>query len=101
LASGLDGHPRDFCETFAALTQAFELLGNTQSEAADRAFYETVRAFRGGFPAVAGAVYSKDKIYLESNLRVWQHLAKKPLTVADFQAVFLAPRQPPLEERNV
>jgi hypothetical protein len=86
LAWGFDGRPRDFKETYEALLLGFKLVINPSNEqlAKERAFAETVRIFRGGVPSVAGAAYIKDKIYFESNLKIWSKLEGKKLTSEQF-----------------
>jgi hypothetical protein len=89
LAQGLDsGIPRNFSETYEIMKQAFNILCMDHVEAEHRAFYETARIFRGGFPDVAGAVYIKDKIYLESNLKVWKRLEDSMLNKQSFSVLF-------------
>lgn len=85
LGYGLDGKPRDFKETYEILWRAMVVMGGDEKTAHERAFYETVRAFRGGLPEVAGMVYIKDKVYLESNIALWQFLGRKLLNQQEFE----------------
>lgn len=97
-ALGLDGKQRDFCETYSIMVDAMQRLGKTEDNAKRSAFYETVRVFRGGFPGIPGAVYIKDKVYLESNLRVWQKLGQASLEQADFAHLFVGDRDTMLQQ---
>jgi hypothetical protein len=88
LAVGLDGQKRDFCEVYDILWRATYIVSGDKKRAKEQAFYETARAFRGGIPSVAGLVYIKDKIYLESNLLVWEKLEEQQLDKAEFRGLF-------------
>lgn len=75
LAWGVDGKPRTFRQTFDLVWRAVMIVGALgEMEAKERAYQECFRVFRGGAPFVAGAAFIKDKVYLESNLAVWQQL---------------------------
>lgn len=97
-ALGLDNDmPKDFCDTYACMVEAMQRLGKDNEQAQASAFYETTRVFRGGIPSVPGAVYIKDKIYLESNLRLWQTMSKNKLTAANFVKLFRGTSQPTVQ----
>lgn len=87
LAWGVDGTPRDFKDTYAVLRPIAEIICGDPEDAQTIAFRECVRAFRGGNPAVPGAILTKDKVYLEGNLAVWQKLEENLLDEAKFKAV--------------
>jgi hypothetical protein len=88
LGYGVDGVWRNFRQVHEILWRAMVILGNAPEVAKERAFYETVRAFRGGLPDVAGMAYIKDKIYLEENLLVWRQLEKRMLSPEEFTKLF-------------
>ena len=91
LAVGFDGKKRNFSEVYEILWRSAYILHGNKKRAKEQAFYETARAFRGGLPSVPGLVYIKDKIYLESNLKVWQQLQEKQLNKTQFHSLFRAP----------
>ncbi len=91
LALGQGGQPRNFIDTYDVMLRAMLDLGNSEDKAKLKAFYETSRVFRGGFPEIAGGVYIKDKIYLESNLRVWEQLKENHLDKDRFERLFRSP----------
>jgi hypothetical protein len=85
LAWGADGRPRTFRETFDVLWRAFMIIGRHDGmEAKRRAFSECTRIFRGGLPAVAGAAFTKDMVYLQTNLSVWKYLEENKLSQQEF-----------------
>lgn len=85
LAWGVDGTPRDFAATYRLLLPVVQILTRQPPlAAAQTAFKECARAFRGGHPAIPGAVLIKDKIYLEGNLAIWQALEKRLLSDQEF-----------------
>jgi hypothetical protein len=85
LAWGIDGKPRTFSQVYEIMWRAFMLLGHNKNQAKARAFNEVVRTFRGGVPERAGMCFIKDKIYLESNIAVWQNLENNRLDATDFK----------------
>jgi len=88
LAWGVDGKPRTFNETFAIMCLACKIVtGLTHEEALEQSFRECTRIFRGGVPSVPGAVYSKDKVYLETNLAIWHELENNVLHKDAFLAL--------------
>ncbi|MFZ1626557.1 MAG: tyrosine/phenylalanine carboxypeptidase domain-containing protein [Candidatus Moraniibacteriota bacterium] len=85
LASGLDGHPRDFRETYDILFRYY-LIKNlargtdapeAQKKAANTAWGRAVRTFRGTDSKTPGACFTKDIIYREGNIAVWETLHRK------------------------
>ncbi|MEX0924683.1 MAG: tyrosine/phenylalanine carboxypeptidase domain-containing protein [Candidatus Paceibacterota bacterium] len=76
LAKGMDGTPRDFRQTFEVLKQYFMLTSSGEGEALDAkaselAWKRTVRTFRGSTCATPGACFTKDIVYREGNIGVW------------------------------
>lgn len=88
LAIGVDGKPRNFSEVYDILWRAAYIISGDKKRGKKQAFYEAARAFRGGIPSVAGMVYIKDKIYLESNLLVWEKMEQKLLGINSFRNIF-------------
>lgn len=88
LAVGMDGKKRNFSEVYEILWRVTYIISADKRHAKEQAFYETARAFRGGMPSVSGMVYIKDKIYLESNLIVWEKLEEKLLNKTEFRRLF-------------
>lgn len=75
LAWGSDGKRRTFSETFDIIWRASMIVSQCdEALAKERAFAECTRIFRGGLPQVAGAAFTKDKVYLETNLSLWRQL---------------------------
>ena len=83
LAMGLDGHTRDFRSVFE-LIEAYYLLTlpadseNIRSSARNAAWATCVRIFRGSTGLNNGQVYTRDIIYFEGNINVWNLLIDKP-----------------------
>lgn len=76
---GVDGHRRDFKETHEIIWRCFKVLtGCTTARAKERAFGECVRVFRIGNTDIPGAVFLKDKVYLEGNVAIWRLLLAEP-----------------------
>jgi hypothetical protein len=82
---GAFGEPKDFRDTFEIVWRAAIIIGkHSEQNAKQRAFNECVRAFRGGHPNVPGAVFTKDTVYVDGNMRVWQWLEENMLPYEDF-----------------
>lgn len=85
LASGLDGHPRDFRETYDILFRYYFVKNlsrgieapEAQKKAANTAWGRTVRTFRGSDGKTPGVCFTKDIIYREGNIAVWDTLHRK------------------------
>lgn len=99
---GLDGKKRDFREVYEILNKHFYLkalikkLEKSESKVSDEkkkkpenyektlavavnnAWNRTVRTFRGSNQSKAGVCYTKDIIYRQGNIAVWQLIGKKP-----------------------
>ncbi len=84
LATGLDGHPRDFRETYDILRRYYFVKNLSRGEdgllaqkkAASSAWGRTVRTFRGTDGRTPGACFTKDIIYREGNIAIWETLYK-------------------------
>ncbi len=86
LATGVDGTPRDFRDTFTLVKKYYQLknlLTGKYSEegAAARAdasaWTRCVRTFRGTDAATPGVCFTKDLVYREGNMAVWETVSKK------------------------
>jgi hypothetical protein len=100
LALGADGRPRNFSQTYQIVREAMQLIGYGGNEASRRAFHETARVFRGGFPELPGAVYIKDKVYLECSLKVWQKLEQQDISAKEFRSLFTGRDMMAKQEHN-
>jgi len=88
-AMGILNKPLDFNELFTLLNAYFILhIANEQLEeqgfyeldelrliASDKAWNRALRTYRGSTGQKPGAVYTRDIIYLEGNMRIWKILA--------------------------
>lgn len=85
LASGLDGHPRDFRKTYDVLFRYYFIKNlsrgittdEAQKKASNSAWARSVRTFRGTDSQTPGACFTKDIIYREGNIAVWETLNRK------------------------
>lgn len=83
LAVGMDGEVRDFRGVFSLMTDyytlKFEIDGEEKHSTPYRAAWDVcVRVFRGTTGQTAGCIYTKDIVYLEGNIGIWNLLTKKP-----------------------
>lgn len=84
LARGVDGTPRDFRQTFKIMERYwyFQSLINgksaedARSRSGNDAWITTVRTFRGTDCKTPGVAFTKDIIYREGNIAVWEALEK-------------------------
>jgi hypothetical protein len=87
---GALGKPMDFRETFEITWRAMVILSSYPEKVArEKAFQECVRAFRGGRPDIAGAVFTKDTAYFEGNIAVWKQLEKRILSKEAFAKLLM------------
>jgi len=85
LGWGVDGKQRDFRDVHEIIWRLMVIVsGYAPHDAKSYAFDECVRAFRGGRPDIAGAVYLKDAVYLVANITIWDRLCKDKLEYNDF-----------------
>ncbi len=85
LGWGTFGRPLSFRQVYEIIWRAMVIVGTYSSEKARiYAFDECARVFRGGVPAVPGAVYLKDGAYFEANVQMWQQLKEHPITYNEF-----------------
>lgn len=84
LAKGLDGKPRDFRETFTFLSRYNYVMGlskgktpeNAQRLANESTWSTCVRTFRGTDSKTPGTCFTKDIIYRQGNIAVWETLER-------------------------
>lgn len=85
LGWGVLGRRMTFREVFEILWRVMALGGQyTQQAAREHAFDECSRAFRGGRPDVAGAVFLKDSVYFDANIAMWKVLVEQELSYNEF-----------------
>ncbi|MDD2766877.1 MAG: DUF1704 domain-containing protein [Candidatus Moranbacteria bacterium] len=84
LATGVDGHPRDFRQTFEILKKYYHLQNmlkgmpreESEKKAETSAWGRCVRTFRGTNSQTPGICFTKDIIYREGNIAIWESVAK-------------------------
>lgn len=84
LATGVDGTLRDFRKTFEILKKYYQLQNmlkgisteEAQKKAETSAWGRCVRTFRGTDSQTPGTCFTKDIIYREGNIAVWESVAK-------------------------
>jgi len=85
LGWGVFGKPMNFREVFEIIWRLmFISSGYSENKSKEHAFDECCRVFRGGRPDIAGAVYLKDTIYFDANIKVWNFLDAKKLDYEKF-----------------
>ncbi len=92
MAYGLDGHPRDFRQVFEILKKYFyfkNLISQKTPEEAiqlakNNAWEICVRTFRGTTCHSPGVCFSKDIIYREGNIGVWDVIRENPEELTRF-----------------
>lgn len=102
LAVGTDGTPRDFRATYELLRAYYTMdalatgkeVSAAQTEAATKAWNRTVRTFRGTDCKTPGKVFSKDIVYREGNIAVWELVRTNPDEMARFNLGKFNPTNP-------
>lgn len=85
LGWGVIGAPMTFRDVYEVLWRLMVIGGSyTEKAARQYAFDECYRAFRGGRPDIAGAVFLKDTVYFDANIRVWNTLIHKHFSYNEF-----------------
>ncbi|MBT6034664.1 MAG: DUF1704 domain-containing protein [Candidatus Jacksonbacteria bacterium] len=93
LARGVDGEPRDFRQTYDILQKYFywnSLRLGASNEVAQKnsttyAWNRAVRTFRGSDSKTPGACFTKDIVYREGNIGVWDVVSKNKDELQRFQ----------------
>lgn len=102
LARGLDGQPRNFRQVFASLEKYFifkflldgKTLPDAKAQAQNSAWNRCVRTFRGTDCATAGGCFTKDIIYRQGNIGVWEVIRQTPAEMARFNLGKYDPANP-------
>ena len=101
LAVGMDGTKRDFRAVFSIMTDYYTLKHADEDEADvvpfRAAWNVCVNIFRGTTGKTAGAIFTKDIVYLEGNVGIWHLISDKPHI---FESLFLG-KYDPLLSRHV
>lgn len=92
LATGADGKPRTFRQTFEIMEKVFAFTmtrdgksaATVKEKARESAYNRCVRTFRGTDGQHAGYAFTKDMVYREGNIRVWDVIGKNPGEVMRF-----------------
>lgn len=92
LAAGIDGQPRNFRQVFEIIQKLSEFenvsAGKNQPEAAsagrDQAWNTCVRVFRGTDCRTPGVCFTKDIIYAQGNIGVWNVVRENPAEMMRF-----------------
>lgn len=101
LAKGLDGRKRDFREVFEILKR-YHILKEDNGEnreklVSQQAYSGCVRFFRGTSCQTPGAVFTKDIVYLEGNIGIWQLVNEN----SNEQHQFMVGKYDPTNSRHV
>jgi len=97
----MDGTKRDFRAVFSIMTDYYTLKHADEDEADvvpfRAAWNVCVNIFRGTTGKTAGAIFTKDIVYLEGNVGIWHLISDKPHI---FESLFLG-KYDPLLSRHV
>lgn len=102
LAYGLDSKPRDFKQVYEIMKKYFLLkrlvrredLATAEKEAQTRAWNRCVRTFRGTNCATPGTCFTKDIIYRQGNIGIWEVVRKHPEEMQRFSVGKYDPANP-------
>ena len=101
LAVGLDGTPRDFRSVFECMVDYYTLTrthdSHTHARAEQLAWEVCARIFRGTTGQCTGLVFTRDIVYLEGNVGIWNLLVKNPHL---YSSLFIG-KYDPLNEAQV
>jgi hypothetical protein len=86
LCLGIDGQPRDFRQVYDILEKYYlfrnlvskKTLEEAENKAQTSAWNRTVRIFRGSDCKTPGVCLTKDTIYRDGNIGVWDVIGKNP-----------------------
>ena len=102
-AVGMDGEKRDFRGVFSIMVdyyqmkyagQAEVLTADVKDRAQHAAWEVCVRVFRGTTGRTSGCIYTKDLVYLEGNIKMWDLISRRPET---FKHLFVGKFNPFIE----
>jgi len=95
LAVGMDGNPRDFRGVYSLMVDYYSLQYSNPDESIEEirniAWQITIRLFRGTTGRTPGCIYTKDIVYMEGNIGVWDLLIEQPQV---FDALFIGKFNP-------
>jgi hypothetical protein len=102
LATGVDGKPRTFRETFDIVERVFAFnlamdgapVEEAKKKARDQAYARCVRTYRGTDGQQAGFAFTKDIVYREGNIKVWDVIGKNPGEMMRFSVGKYDPSNP-------
>jgi hypothetical protein len=102
LALGLDGKPRDFRGVYEVMERYFEFEhlkdrmepAEAAEKAITKAWGRTVRTFRGSDCKTPGVCFTKDIIYREGNISVWDVVKENPEEMMRFSIGKYDPSNP-------
>jgi hypothetical protein len=85
LGWGVFGAPMYFRQVYEILWRLMVISSKYSPEIAKQhAFDECYRAFRGGRPDIAGAVFLKDAVYFAANVEMWKVLSGRQRSYNEF-----------------
>lgn len=102
LASGLDGKPRNFREVYTIMVKNFlfkhlaagKNIKEAREKAEEDAWNRCVRTFRGTDCKTPGVCFTKDIVYREGNIGVWDVVGKNPEEMMRFNVGKYDPANP-------
>ncbi len=102
LAKGVDGQPRNFAEVYDILKNYYvvqELAAGQSKDKAEekakqKAWNRSVRTFRGSDSATKGACFTKDIIYRQGSIGVWEVVRNNPQEMKRFNIGKYDPANP-------
>lgn len=102
LAKGLDGKPRDFREVFNIMQKYFCIMHMSKGvgkeeatkKATEAAWNRCIRTFRGTDCKTPGICYTKDIVYREGNIAVWDVVSENPDEMIKFSIGKYDPSNP-------
>ncbi len=102
LALGLDGKPRDFREVYTIMFKSFlfknltagKNLEEAREKAEKDAWNRCVRTFRGTDCKTPGVCFTKDIVYREGNIGIWDVIGKNPEEMMRFNVGKYDPANP-------
>lgn len=102
LANGLDGKKRDFRDVYEVMQKYYLFkqlvrgkdLTTAEKEAQIKAWNRCIRTFRGTNCSTAGACFTKDVVYRQGNIGVWDVIREHPEEMQRFSIGKYDPANP-------
>lgn len=95
LGWGVAGRPMTFSQVYELIWRLMVAMGRyDEARAKSHAYDECARAFRGGRPDMAGAVFLKDSLYFSGNMRVWRYFVNNEVSYEQFVNIIEGKEQP-------